>query len=62
MAVFRYKARKTIGEEFTQSGTIRAKDEKEATAKLNQYGFNKVRLKRIRGISTLWKRFTADIK
>ena len=65
MAVFRYKAQHADmveGEEQTESGTIRAKDESEATAKLNQYGFSKVRLERIRGISALWKSFTADIK
>ena len=62
MAVFRYKARKTEGEEFTESGTIRAKDESAARAKLNQYGFSKVRLKQVRGLAVLWKRFTADIK
>jgi len=31
-------------------------------AKLNQRGFDKVRLKRIRGMAALWARFTADIK
>ena len=63
MAVFRYKAMITEErEESTESGTILAKDGSEATAKLNQYGFSKVRLEHIRGISSLWKRFTADIK
>jgi len=62
MPVFRYKATKTKPEEFTELGAVVAKDEKAATFKLNQYGFNKVRLKRIRGIAALWKRFTADIK
>lgn len=64
MAVFRYISQHTEveGEEHTESGTIRAKDEAEATAKLNQYGFSKVRLERIRGLSALWKQFTADIK
>jgi len=62
MAVYRYKAMKTKGEEFTESGTVVAMDEKAATFKLNEYGLDKVRLQRIRGISALWKRFTADIK
>ena len=62
MAVFRYKTRGTGPEAFTELGHIVAKDEQEATAKLNRYGQVKVRLKRIRGISALWKRFTADIK
>ncbi len=62
MVVFRYKATSTLRENFVESGTIKAKDESEAKAKLSQYGFNKVRLVRIRGISALWTRFTADIK
>ena len=63
MAVFRYKAKKTVpGEEFVESGTIVGKDEEEATAKLNQLGLSKVRLERIVGIAALWKWFTADIK
>ena len=62
MAVFQYEATKNIPEEYTESGTIVAKAKAEATAKLNQYGFSEVRLRRIRGIAALWKRFTADIK
>jgi len=45
MALFQYKATKTIkteGEELTESGTIVATDDKAATFKLNQYGFNLV--------------------
>ena len=63
MAVFRYEAMmRREGEEITESGSIVGTDEREATAKLNQYGFNKVHLERIWGIAALWKRFTADIK
>ena len=62
MAVFRYEATKTVGLGYTEPGIIVALDEKTAKAKLNQYGFHRVRLKRIRGMSALWKRFSADIK
>ena len=62
MAVFQYEATKNIPEEYTESGSIRAEDEKETRAKLNQYGFSKVHLTRIRGIAALRKGFTADIK
>ena len=62
MAVFHYEATKTVGLGSTESGTIVALDEKEARAKLNQRGFHRVRLKRLRGISAHWKWFTADIK
>ena len=64
MAVFRYKAAhsEVEGEEHTESGTIRAKDESEAKAKLIQGGFSKVHLEQIHGLAALWKEFTADIK
>ena len=62
MAVFRYKATRWKRAEFAESGTIVAKDKREAKTKLNQQGFNKVGLKRIRGFAAFWKRFTADIK
>ncbi len=62
MAVFRYKARKYIPEEYTESGIVVARDEDEAKAKLKLDGFSEVRLKRIRGLAALWNRFTADIK
>jgi len=62
MAVFRYKAMKAEGGEYVETGCVVAADEEEATAKLKQYGFGRVRLERIRGIRALWKRFTADIK
>ena len=63
MAVFQFGAMITVeGEESIETGTIAAADEKEAMAKLHQYGFSKVRLERIRGISALWRQFTADFK
>ena len=62
MAVFRYKAMRGEREEFAESGTIVAKDRGQAKVKLNKHGFDKVRLKRIRGMAALWARFTADIK
>ena len=62
MAIFHYEATKTVRPGPTASGTVVALDEKEATAKLHQCGFHRVRLKRLRGISAHWKWFTADIK
>ena len=40
MAVFHYEATKTKGEEFTETGTIEARDSEEARAKLNMSGFS----------------------
>jgi hypothetical protein len=49
MAFFRYtKVTRTGPEEITEPGAIVGKEEEEATAKLNQYGFSKVRVERIR--------------
>ncbi len=62
MAVFRYEATKELPEDYTELGTIVVRDRDEAKAKLNQDGFNKVRLKQVRGLAALWNRFTADIK
>ena len=63
MAVFQFGAMITVeGEESIETGTVVGADKKEVMEKLRQYGFSKVRLERIRGISALWRRFTADIK
>jgi len=62
MAVFYYEATKTVGPGPIGSGIIVALDEMEAADKLYKSGLHRVRLKQIRGISTLWKWFNADIK
>ena len=62
MAVFLYEVSSNLREGFKESGTIRARDEREAKYKLTQYGFGGIRLERIRGIRALRKWFTADIK
>ena len=62
MAVFRYVATKKLPEDYTKTGIVVARDKDEAKAKVNQYGFPEVRLKQVRGLAALWKRFIADIK
>ena len=62
MVVFRYKATKELPEDYTERGTVVARDKDEAKAKLNRDGFNEVRLKQLRGLAALWHTFTADIK
>ena len=62
MAVFRYEATKELPEDYTERGTVVARDNYEAKTKLKQEGFSKVHLKRVRGLAALWDRFTADIK
>jgi hypothetical protein len=49
-------------EEMTESGTIVARDEENARKKLERLDLVDVRLKRIGGISGLFKSLTADIR
>ncbi len=62
MAVFRYSAMVKNREEMMESGTIVARDEKRAREKLERLDLIEVRLKRIGGISGLFKSLTADIR
>ena len=62
MAVFRYDATSEIRENSTKSGIVVARDRDDAKAKVEHDGFNKVSVKQIRGVTALWKGFTADIK
>ena len=61
MAVFRYSAVVKNREEM-ESGTIVARDEERAREKLERLDLTDVRLKRIGGISGLFKSLTADIR
>jgi hypothetical protein len=49
-------------EEMMESGTIVARDEERAREKLERLDLTDVRLKRIGGISGLFKSLTADIR
>ena len=62
MAVFQYHATSELREDFMEKGVVIARDRDDAKAKVEHDGFNKVSVKQIRGISALWKGFTADIK
>ncbi|HOF41729.1 MAG TPA: hypothetical protein PLD73_16795 [Candidatus Hydrogenedentes bacterium] len=62
MAVFKYSAVVKNREEMTESGTIVARDEENARKKLERLDLVDVRLKRIGGISGLFKSLTADIR
>ena len=62
MSVFRYEAMKIHPEMFTETGIVRATDKNAAKDKLNQYGFDKTRVKQVRGAMAVWKWFMADIR
>ena len=61
MAVFRYEATKKHPEMYKELGTIVARDEDEAKAKLKQDGFSDFSLKQVRGLTALWIKFIADV-
>ena len=62
MAVYRYEATKERPEDYTEVGTIVARDKDDAKAKLERDGFRKVRLKQVRGLASLWHTVTSDIE
>lgn len=62
VAVYRYSAVVRNREEMLEKGTIVANNEQHAREKLERLDLVEVRLKRISGISGLFKTFTADIR
>ncbi len=62
MAVFEYVASTKRQEETVESGTVIARDAKEAVAKLKVYRLQDVRLRRVGGLSGFYRSFIADIK
>lgn len=62
MALFKYVAVDHKREDFTESGTIIARDEKEAEKKLKALAFSKVKLKKVTGFSAFIKKFAADVR
>lgn len=62
MPVFQYKATIPDREDYSETGTVVARDEQEATEKLKRLNLRATRLKRLTGFMSFLKRFTADIK
>lgn len=62
VSVYKYRVLLNRGEEFEEVGTVIAKDEAEAKAKLMPLKYNKVHLKKLNGLNALFKQFTADIR
>lgn len=62
MHVFDYVA-KTIGsEDQIQTGTLVARDKLDAYDKLRRHGLELVRIKRIEGISAVFRKMAANIR
>lgn len=60
MAVYEYVA---LGrEEQEEKGTVVAQDEEQARRKLKSLQYEKIRLKKVGGISGIFRKINADIK
>ena len=62
MIVYRYKGIIKEREEYRETGTVVATSNEEALRKLGERGLESIRLRRLRGLSALIKRFRADVK
>ncbi len=62
MPVFEYTAAAQNKEGHVETGRIVARDKIDAFDKLKRHGLQLIRLKKIEGISSIFKRMTADIK
>ena len=62
MAVYMYVASTQRQEETVESGTVIARDAKEAVAKLKVYKLQDARVRKVGGLPGFFKGFTADIK
>lgn len=62
MAVFRFSAESSNGENVHETGHIVASDKLDAYDKLRRQGYDKVRLRREQGLAAFLKGFTADVR
>lgn len=62
MAVFQYTAVDKRREDHVESGTVVAQNEDEARKKLQRLNFDVLRVKKMKGLSSILKSFTADIR
>ncbi|HDP35562.1 MAG TPA: hypothetical protein ENN29_10685 [Candidatus Hydrogenedentes bacterium] len=62
MPVFEYTASSPNKEGHVETGRIVARDKIDAFDKLKRHGLQLMKLKKIEGISAIFKRMSADIK
>jgi hypothetical protein len=60
--VYEYVAVNTKREDSEERGTVLAKNEEEAKSKVRRLNCDRIKVKRISGISGFFKAFTADIR
>lgn len=64
MAVFRFSALANgkENEDHYERGTVVARDQLDALDKLRRARYTQIRLKQMKGVSALFKQFTADVR
>lgn len=62
MALYRYTGVIASREDFTESGTVLAQSEAEAKQKLKAMKFDRVSLKKVKGLKGLFGAFTATVR
>jgi hypothetical protein len=62
VSVFKYRVVLDRGEEFTEEGTVLAKDEFEAKEKLRILRYRSIQLKKLSGLSAFVRQFSADVR
>jgi hypothetical protein len=62
MAVFEYAGVVKNREDVVETGTVIAKSEDDARGKLRGLGFKDLRLKKLGGVSSLIRQFSADVR
>lgn len=64
MAVFKFSAftQGKEDEDHCERGTVVARDQLEAKEKLRRERYTNIRLKQIKGVSAIFRQFTADIR
>ena len=62
MAVYHYSGTIIDREEQVEAGTVVAEDEEDAREKLRKNRLENVRLRKLKGFTGFFKRFTADIR
>ena len=62
MAVYEYTGVVKNREDFLESGTVLADSEDEARSKLKRFNLRHLKLKRLGGLTSFVKQFTADVR
>ncbi len=62
MSVFKYRVTLDRDEEFTEEGTVLARDESEAKEKLRILRYRSIQLKRLSGVTAFFRQFNVDVR